>query len=257
VIDREFRQHIRRILEDERIWCAYALADLDPAEAERCTWLTNMESVVLIYKGFDPAVLFAHGEPDTLQRLFDQVPSDNYQYTLKEPARMMIDQGLEPVCEERMWRMNLDPSKFPSVSSNGVERLGLEDLSAIQQLYGSYPDQPDAFHERQLAMGPFIGIRENGEIISIAGVHIISPWASVAAIGNVFTRPDRRGQGLATRTSAAVVQALLDGGINTIVLNVAMSNEPALRCYENLGFTPYCSYYEGSGFLNLTDLSKP
>ena len=253
--DRELRQHIRRILESERIWCAYALADLDPAEAERCTWLTNKEGVVLIYKGFDPAVLFAHGEPDTLHRLLDQVPSDNYQYTLKEPSRMMLNQGLQPRFEARMWRMNLDTSKFPSVSTAGVERLGLEDLSAIQNLYEKHPDQPDAFHERQLTMGPFFGIRENEEIISIAGVHILSPWASVAAIGNVFTRPDRRGQGLAARTSAAVVQAVLEQGIDTIVLNVAMDNEPALRCYENLGFTSYCSYYEGSGFLNLTELS--
>ena len=168
---------------------------------------------------------------------------------------MMLNQGLQPRFEARMWRMNLDTSKFPSVSTAGVERLGLEDLSAIQNLYEKHPDQPDAFHERQLTMGPFFGIRENEEIISIAGVHILSPWASVAAIGNVFTRPDRRGQGLAARTSAAVVQAVLEQGIDTIVLNVAMDNEPALRCYENLGFTSYCSYYEGSGFLNLTELS--
>jgi RimJ/RimL family protein N-acetyltransferase len=255
VRDRELRQHIRQILESERIWCAYALADLDPAEAERCTWLTNMEAVVLIYKGFDPAVLFAHGKTDMLHRLFDQVPSGNYQYTLKEPLRMMLNQGLEPAHEERMWRMNLDLNKFPSVSTVGVERIGLEDLSSIKHLYRNYPDQPDAFHERQLAMGPFYGIRENGEIISIAGVHIISPWASVAAIGNVFTRPDRRGQGFATKTSAAVIQAVLEQGIDTIVLNVAMDNEPALRCYEKLGFTPHCSYYEGSGILNLAKLS--
>ncbi len=253
--DQELRQQIRRILESERIWCAYALADLDPAEAERSTWLINKEGVVLIYKGFEPAVLFAHGEPDTLRPLFDQLPSGNYQYTLKQPSRMILDQWLEPVYEKRMWRMNLDLGRFPSVSAAGVERLGLKDLIAIQHLYGNYPNQPDAFHERQLAMGPFFGIRENKEIISIAGVHILSSWASVAAIGNVFTRPDRRGQGLATRTSAAVVQAVLEQGIDTIVLNVAMDNEPALRCYENLGFTRYCNYYEGSGFLNPTKLS--
>ena len=255
MIDPELRQHIRRILESDRIWCAYALADLDPAETERCTWLTNKEGVVLIYKGLDPAVLFSHGEPGTLHHLFDQVPSDNYQYTLKEPSRMMLDYRLQPLFESRMWRMNLDRRTFPSVSTAGVERLGPGDISAIQNLYERHPDQPDAFHERQLAMGPFFGIRENEELISIAGVHIVSPWASVAAIGNVFTRPDRRGQGLASRTSAAVVQTVIEQGVDTIVLNVAMDNEPALRCYENLGFTSYCSYYEGSGFLNLTELS--
>jgi ribosomal protein S18 acetylase RimI-like enzyme len=83
-------------------------------------------------------------------------------------------------------------------------------------------------------MGPFFGILENDEIISIAGVHIVSRWASVGAIGNVYTRPDRRGRGLATRTTAAVVQTMLEEGIETIVLNVAMDNKPALRCYRNL-----------------------
>ncbi len=251
--DPELRQQIRRILESERIWCAYALADLDPAEDDRCTWLTMKESVVLIYKGFKPAVLFAHGESDTLHHLFDQVPSDHYLYTFKESTRKMINSNLKSVFEARMWRMFLDRDKFPSLSTAGVERLGRDDLSAIQRLYGSFSDQPDAFQERQLAMGPFYGIRENGEIISIAGVHIVSPWASVAAVGNVFTRPDRRGQGLATRTSAAVVQAVLDDGIDTIVLNVASDNEPALRCYEKLGFEAHCHYYEGKGYFSLAE----
>jgi len=67
----------------------------------------------------------------------------------------------------------------------------------------------------------------------------------------VFTRPDRRGQGLATRASAAVVKALLEQNIQTIVLNVAMDNEPAVRCYRRLGFRPYCDYYEGVGKLSL------
>jgi ribosomal protein S18 acetylase RimI-like enzyme len=246
------RQHIKRLLESDRVWCAYALADLDPTEAERCTWITDKESVILIYKGLDPAVLFVHGEPDQLRHLFGQVPPGNYLYMLKKPCRLMLDRELEPTFEQRMWRMKLDQTNFPSVSTHGVERLGPEDLPAILRLYGNFPDRPDAFHERQLANGPFFGIRENKEIVSIAGVHILSRWGSVAAIGNVFTRPDRRGRGLATRASAAVVQAALEQGIRTIVLNVAMDNEAAIHCYRNLGFDPYCSYYEGSGFLNPT-----
>ena len=217
-------------------------------------WLKDEQGVVLIYNGFDPPVLFAHGEPDDLHHLFGRVPPGNYLYTLKEPCRTMLDQKLEPAFEQRMWRMSLNQSTFPSRSTTGVTRLGLEDVAAIKHLYGGFPDQPDAFHERQLAMGPFFGIFENKAIISIAGVHILSLWASVAAIGNVFTRPDRRGRGLAAKTTAAVVQAVLNQGIDTIVLNVAMDNEPALRCYRNLGFFEHCSYCEGSGFLKLSEM---
>lgn len=252
MIDNDLRRQIKRILESDRVWCAYALADLDPAEAERCSWYTNKESVVLIYQGLDPAVLFAHGEPDQLRHLFSQVPPGHYLYMLKKPIRIMLDQRLEPTFEQRMWRMKLNQRDTPSVSIHGVERLGSEDLPAILQLYGNFPDRPDAFHERQLATGSFFGIRESDEIVSIAGVHILSRWASVAAIGNVFTRPDRRGRGLATKASAAVVQAALKEGIRTIVLNVATDNEAAIRCYRNLGFDQHCSYHEGSGFLKPT-----
>jgi predicted GNAT family acetyltransferase len=69
----------------------------------------------------------------------------------------------------------------------------------------------------------------------------------LAAIGNVFTRPDRRGRGLAKRTTGAVASELLRRGTKTIVLNVAMDNDPAVRAYRALGFMPFCGYYEGVG----------
>ena len=83
----------------------------------------------------------------------------------------------------------------------------------------------------------------------MAGTHVVSSQARVAAIGNVYTRRDRRGQGLARRTTGAVAAELLRLGIETIVLNVAMDNAPALSVYRGLGFMPFCGYYEGSGEL--------
>jgi len=49
--------------------------------------------------------------------------------------------------------------------------------------------------------------------------------------------------------SAAVVHELTERGIETIVLNVAMDNTAALHCYRDLGFMPFCGYYEGIGEL--------
>ena len=254
----EVDQHLQQLLESDRVWCAYALADLDPAEAEHCTWLASEKTVILIYKGLDPPVLFFHGDPEDFGSLVSRVPRGVYQYGLKKNCRLMLSNQLQSKVERHMWRMVLDPRDFPRISDVGLKRLVPYDLPAIRRLFGSSPDLPDAFHERQLAIGPFFGIYEGDELICIAGVHVLSQWAKVAAVGNVFTRPDRRGQGLATRVSAAVVQALLEQDIQTIVLNVAMDNEPALRCYRRLGFRPYCDYYEGIGkFIGDDAVVKP
>ena len=245
----EVDQHLHQLLESDRVWCAYALADLDPAEAEHSKWLVNEKAVILIYKGLDPPVLFLHGDPENLKPLVNRVPRGEYQYGLKKVCHLMLADRLQSKIERHMWRMVLNPRDFPRISTVGSKRLVSDDLPAIRRLFESSPDLPDAFHERQLAIGPFFGIHEGDELLCIAGVHVLSQWAKVAAVGNVFTRPDRRGQGLATRASAAVVKALLAQDIQTIVLNVAMDNEPALRCYRRLGFRSYCDYYEGIGKL--------
>lgn len=67
----------------------------------------------------------------------------------------------------------------------------------------------------------------------------------VAAIGNVYTRRDRRGRKLARQTAGAVAAELLARQIPTIVLNVNQKNVAALRVYEALGFRRYCPFWEG------------
>jgi len=221
-------EKIRKILETDRMWSAYALADLDPKYNEFCSWMVNQDSVILIYRGLDPPVLFAIGQASHLESLFSQVPSARYTYTLLDFSREIIKSRLEIKIEHHMWRMALKIEQFPGTQSQGVVKLGL-------------------FVPMQLEMGPFYGLYEDDELVSIAGVHIQSHWASVAAIGNIFTKPDRRGQGLATRVTAAVIEDVLSQGVETIVLNVGMDNHPALACYRKLGFWPYCDYYEGIG----------
>ena len=64
---------------------------------------------------------------------------------------------------------------------------------------------------------------ESGPVVDlacIAGVHVYSPRWSVAALGNVATAPELRGQGLARGACAALCRLLLDEGIETIALNV-------------------------------------
>jgi predicted GNAT family acetyltransferase len=71
---------------------------------------------------------------------------------------------------------------------------------------------------------------------------VLARQEGAAAIGNVYTRRDRRGRGLARAVTAAVARALAD--VDTVVLNVRDDNTAALRLYDTLGFTRHCLFHE-------------
>lgn len=240
---------VRDLLEGDRVWCAYALADLDPEHSSYAHWMTSPRAVVLVYSGLNPPVLFAHGDPGATLELLRAVPPAAYQYTLLPTHRALLGAQLKAEKEVRMWRMAVRRQDFHPVPDPRPVRLMPSDIDEILALYAGRSESPDAFHPRQLELGPFFGIRENGELKAVAGVHVFSQPARVAAVGNVFTHPDSRGRGLGRAASSAVVAALFEAGIETIVLNVSMQNDPALHVYRRLGFMPFCGYYEGVGVL--------
>jgi ribosomal protein S18 acetylase RimI-like enzyme len=240
---------VRSLLEQDRAWCAYALADSEAPFAGRTTWFMEDQAVVMVYRGLRPPWLFGHGDPAAVDRLVRQVPSGPYQYGLLATHRSRLGDRLRSKRETQMWRMVLRPEDFPAGRSEGAEPLKTSDLPLLLGLFDEHPDRPDAFDAGQLDTGIFYGIRLAGELVAVAGTHVIGRETRVAAVGNVFTHPDRRRRGFAERASAAVVEALLGQGVGTIVLNVAMANDPALGLYRGLGFWPFCGYYEGVGEL--------
>jgi ribosomal protein S18 acetylase RimI-like enzyme len=242
----EILPHVRRILFSDPVWCAYALADTYPPYQAHAAWFFERDSLLLRYNGLQPPILFAHGDPVLIRQLFEGIPGGIYQYSLMGVHFDGLKARLRPRTKQRMWRMRLHESNFPGAQATPeVTRLGSGDLNQVLELFGEHADRPDAFHEDQLSHGIYYGFREGTRLLCVAGTHVISADAGVAAIGNVFTHPEHRGEGLARRTTAAVVGELIAQGIRTIVLNVSMQNEPALRCYAHLGFRPYCGYYEG------------
>lgn len=241
--------HIHTLLRQDRVWSAYAIADLDPGLKIHSVWFAIRDAVVLTFHGFSPPILFSYGPPGDLEFLFHQIPLGDYTFTLQRPSRELLEDRLMPSFETEMWRMSLEPSDFKPVADEGVSQLGPNDLDEIVNLFADHPDRPDAFAPTQLDQGVYFGIRENNELVSVAGTHVLSSEQSVAAVGNVFTRPDQRNQGYGTRVNGSVAKALLGMGINTIVLNVSVTNHLAIRSYTRIGFRPYCKYHEGLGRL--------
>ena len=116
-------------------------------------------------------------------------------------------------------------------------RLNASDVSALQDLYAdgdSSGESPDFFFPSMVADGVFHGIYEGTALVAAAGTHVLAREEGVAAIGNVYTRHDRRGRGLGRQVTSAVLGEL--AGVETIGLNVRADNDAALHLYESLGF---------------------
>src|SRR5438034_8234628 len=91
----------------------------------------------------------------------------------------------------------------------------------------------------------YFGIWEEHELVAAAGTHLIAPEEGVGAVGNVYTRRDRRGRGYAAIVTSAVTSELLRMKLPTIVLCVNQRRETAIRLYERLGYTRHCAFVEG------------
>jgi ribosomal protein S18 acetylase RimI-like enzyme len=105
----------------------------------------------------------------------------------------------------------------------------------------SYPT--GYFEPVNLERGPYVAIRDDRGIAAVAGVHVYSPDKRVASLGNIATRPDARGRGLARRVTAALCR-LLQGEIDVIGLNVRADNAAAIACYRGVGFEIRHAYDE-------------
>jgi GNAT superfamily N-acetyltransferase len=148
---------------------------------------------------------------------------------------------------KEMCRMVLERQQYRPAPNGCVVRLSAADLEDLERLYADgreTGEAPDFFFPSMLDEGVFFGVREGRELVAGAGTHLVVPQEGVAAVGNVYTRRDRRGRGLAAITTSAVVDEL--AGL-TVALNVSRKNETAIRVYERLGFKRYCDYYEGTG----------
>ncbi|GAB3298902.1 GNAT family N-acetyltransferase [Epidermidibacterium keratini] len=74
----------------------------------------------------------------------------------------------------------------------------------------------------------------DGEVAFKAELGAVTPYA--AQIQGVWVDPARRGQGLGAAGTAAVLNAALASGHQTVSLYVNDFNEPAIRAYRSVGF---------------------
>lgn len=245
-------EKIYQFLETDRYYAAYAIGDLDPMNFSRTRWWgaeqnQHFASLVMLYEGLDPPILFTMGHKDGIRRVLTDIelPSKVYLTCRADHISTLwtffsIDSPI------RMWRMLL--SRWRDIAGDlDCVRLNENNIAEIIELFEI--GQGTGFSPNQVANGIFYGIFDRHRLVAMAGTHLASTSQNIGAIGSVVTHPDYRGNGYATKTTNAVVGELVRVGIRDIILNVAQDNSPAMRVYSKIGFEIHCPFIEGEAVL--------
>lgn len=237
---------LRGFLERDRLYAAYAICDLEEREFARTRWAMAWDgdvpvALVLEYNGPTPQPLFVMGRDDGIAAILRDIIRPRVAY-VAAPAPVMpavetayrVDPGPSMV---RMW---VDRARFRPYPSS-VQRLLPVEIGDLNRLYqlGFASWLPSS----AIADGVYYGLRVNGQLVSAAGTHVVSPGARLAVVGNVLTHADYRGRGFATAVTGAVTAELLRT-CDQVVLNVRSDNPPALNAYRRLGYLDHVHFEE-------------
>jgi RimJ/RimL family protein N-acetyltransferase len=230
----------------------YSIGDLDDFFWPYTTWYglkTNggLSAVVLLYSGQSLPILLALSEDrDAIQELLRSIhhllPPQFYAHL--SPGLEGAFSGthyLDPHGEHYKMALHSKTAVF-AFDCSGVTPLSTAELEEIQEFYReSYPG--NWFDPRMLETRQYFGIRAQGKLVSVGGIHVYSPQYRVAALGNIATHPSYRGQGYGKIVTAKVCQSVSED-VNEIGLNVKANNQSAIACYERLGFKTIAAYGE-------------
>jgi predicted GNAT family acetyltransferase len=109
----------------------------------------------------------------------------------------------------------------------------MTDADAAEMLALATLTKPGPFFARTHQLGRFIGVRDNGVLVAMAGERLKTPgYTEVSA---VCTHPDHRGRGYAAALMRQVMGGIVARG-ETPFLHSYAANTGAIRLYESLGF---------------------
>jgi predicted GNAT family acetyltransferase len=109
--------------------------------------------------------------------------------------------------------------------------LTAEDVPEILDLVNLA--QPGPFSPRAIELGQYLGVRQDGHLVAMAGQRLHLP--GFCEVSTVCTHPDYRGRGYGAALTTMMAQSILERQ-ETPFLHVAPGNDRALRLYLKLGF---------------------
>jgi ribosomal protein S18 acetylase RimI-like enzyme len=123
-----------------------------------------------------------------------------------------------------------DPSLLPDADADAslLGEADVPEMLALVQL-----TQPGPFRPRTIELGTYIGVRERGRLVAMAGERM---WlGNFRELSAVCVHPDMRGRGHAQALIRRVINRMLRAG-ETPFLHVESGNARAIGIYLALGF---------------------
>jgi len=245
--DRAPVEDVRAFFLRDRLLAAYALADLDSANVASARWWTarresDIVAAALLVQQLPFRPCFAMGEAEGLATLFAAMREQRLITAAPPLARLAIERSYRFERLDRMRRMVVDRASFRPRIAHPLVRLGPDRLADVVDVYGEA--SRSYFTPQRLEREIYFGVYAEGRIAAAAGTHVRSHETGIAAVGNVLTRLQYRGRGMATSVTSAVTATALDEH-RDVVLNVRQSNAPAIAVYERLGYRTHATFLEG------------
>lgn len=183
---------------------------------------------------FDPQIAQFAAIPDTspesLAALGDLVRQHG-PVILFEPADLPAVPGTDLIQREPIVQMVAERQIAPSKPPFAIAPLSDDDAEEMLAL--ATLTKPGPFFSRTHELGDFVGVREGGALIAMAGERMrAGPFSEVSG---VCTLPEYRGQGMAGHLTRHIAGAMQARG-ETPFLHAWASNTGAIGLYETLGF---------------------
>jgi len=179
-----------------------------------------------------PFLTYEDESPETLAALVDFVPPDRFSIVLQADQPPLLP-GTRVEMEAEGVQMLADEIEPPPAGELAVPVIPLVEADVPEMVALAALTRPGPFLPKTHLLGGYIGIRDGGRLVAMAGERFKVP--GFTEVSAVCTHPDHRGKGYAAHLTLMVAARIAERG-ETPFLHTFAANTPALRLYEKLGF---------------------